>query len=105
MIITRVKPDPLDPLFTENLDFTIQMQLIPESERISPELAYRLIHQGTGLQVPGQFTAAEVQLIEKVTQDWDWRVDKNNSPACAARLLQFLELLCAPPSENQEGAL
>jgi hypothetical protein len=105
IIVTGVKPDRLEPLVSEPSDFPLQIQLIPESERISPELGYRLIHQETGLQVPGPFAAAEAQLIQKVTQYWDWRVDKNNKLACAARLLQFLEQLCTPPSDNKEGAI
>jgi hypothetical protein len=101
----RVESNPLDSLLPENSNYPLQIQSIPESERISPEFNCRLIHQATGLQVPGQFTAEEATLIQKVTQNWDWRIEKDNKPACAAQLLQFLEQLCAPSPGDKGGGV
>ena len=101
MFATKVESKPLD---FEGSPYPLSIQLIPADERILPELECHLIHQETGLRVPGQFTEAEAKLIQTVTQDWDWHTDKNNLPACAARLLQYLEQLCERTSENQEVA-
>lgn len=93
-----------EPLPFEDLLYPLVIQIIPPDERILPELSSRLIHRESGLQLPGHFTQTEANLIQKVSQYWDWSIDKNNRPACAARLLQYLEQLCAPPLKNQEEA-
>ncbi|WP_013320654.1 hypothetical protein [Gloeothece verrucosa] len=89
----------------EDTIYTLIIESIPLNERVLPEWEYRLIHHETGLQVPGQFTKAQAEQIQKVTQQWDWSVDKKNKPACAAQLLQFLEQLCAPSCKKQEGQI
>ncbi|WP_013321022.1 hypothetical protein [Gloeothece verrucosa] len=89
----------------EDSIYPLFLEFIPFNERVLPEWEYRLVHGETGLQIPGQFTKAQAELIEKVTRQWDWTVDKKNKPACAAQLLQFLEQLCAPSCKNQEGQI
>ncbi len=101
MFATKVESKPLN---FEGSPYPLSIQPIPADGRILPELECRLIHQETGLRVPGQFTEAEAKLIQTVTQNWDWQTDKNNLPACAARLLQYLEQLCERTSENEEVA-
>ncbi|WP_013321020.1 hypothetical protein [Gloeothece verrucosa] len=61
----------------EDSIYPLVIEFIPLNERVLPEWEYRLIHHETGLQVPGQFTKAQAQLIQKVTRQWDWTVDKN----------------------------
>ena len=101
MFATKVESKPLD---FEGSPYPLLIQPIPADKRILPEFYCRLIHQETGLRVPGQFTEEEAKLIQTVTQNWDWLTDKNNLPACAARLLQYLEQLCERTSENEEVA-
>jgi len=105
MMNARVNSDPLELLFAETSDYPLQIQPIPESERISLELDCSLIHRETGLYIPGQFTSEDAALIQAVTQDWDWHIEKNNKPACAAQLLPFLQAICAPPAHNKGGAI
>jgi hypothetical protein len=105
MMNARVNSDLLELLFAETSDYPLQIQPIPESERISLELGCSLIHRESGLHIPGQFTSEDATLIQAVTQDWDWRIEKNNKPACAAQLLQFLQAICAPPADNKGGAI
>jgi hypothetical protein len=99
MIISQIQAESLS---VEDSSYPLLIQPLAGSERIFPELAYRLIHRESGLQVPGQFTKQEAESIRTVTQNWDWSVDKHRKPACAARLLHFLEQLCSSPSDNQE---
>lgn len=82
----------------------LTIQPIPPDERLLPKLECRLTNPDTGLRVPGQFTQAEATLIQTVTRNWDWQVDKNNKPACAARLLAYLEQLCHSRPDRQEVA-
>ena len=101
MFATKVESKPLD---FEGSPYPLLIQPIPAEGRILPEFYCHLVHTATGLRVPGQFTEEEAKLIQTVTQDWDWQTDKNNLPACAARLLQDLEHLCEGTSENEEVA-
>ncbi|MGH2413573.1 MAG: hypothetical protein ACRDEA_07765, partial [Microcystaceae cyanobacterium] len=100
-MVARVEPEILS---VENSPYPLFIQPIPPSDRLLPELECRLVHQETGLQVPGQFTQAEARLIQAVTQKWDWRVDKHNKPACAGRLLWYLEQLCDSTSKQSSVA-
>jgi hypothetical protein len=102
MIISQILAESLS---VEDSSYPLFIQPLQESERIVPELAYRLVHRESGLQVPGQFTKQEAESIRTVTQNWDWSVDKHRKPACATRLLHFLEQLCSSPSDNQEVAV
>jgi hypothetical protein len=102
MIISQIQAESLS---VEDSSYPLFIQPLQESERIVPELAYRLVHRESGLQVPGQFTKQEAESIRTVTQNWDWSVDKHRKPACATRLLHFLEQLCSSPSDNQEVAV
>lgn len=102
MVQSKVEPESL-PL--EDLLYPLVIQIIPPDVRIILELSCRLIHQESGLQLPGHFTQTEANLIQKVSQHWDWSLDKNNKPACAARLLRYLEQLCAPSLKNKEEAV
>jgi hypothetical protein len=86
----------------EDLSYPLTLELIAPKQRISPELAYHLIHLETGLLVPGSFTQTEAKLIRHISLHWDWRVDKQNKPACAAQLLHLLEELCNSPSVIEE---
>ena len=102
MFISQIQAKPLS---VENSIYPLYIQSVPSNELVLAELGYRLIHQETRLQVPGHFTQEEAKLIQKVTQHWNWHVDKNNRPACATGLLHYLEQLCECASENQEVAL
>ncbi len=86
----------------EDLKDPLTLQLIAPKQRISPELAYHLIHTETGLLVPGAFTSTEAKLIRHISRNWDWRIDKQNKPACASKLRYLLEDLCNSPSVVQE---
>lgn len=90
------------PVSFQNSSYPLNLEIIAPLRRISPELAYHLIHTEIGLQVPGSFTEAEAKLIQHISRNWNWRIDKQNKPACAAQLLHFLEQLCAPSSLKQE---
>ncbi len=49
IVATRVESDRSDRLFSDNAQYALLIEPIPESERISPELGYHLIHQETKL--------------------------------------------------------
>ncbi|ACK70854.1 hypothetical protein PCC7424_2434 [Gloeothece citriformis PCC 7424] len=86
----------------EKSSHPLVIEFIPLNERVLPQWEYRLIHHESGLQIPGHFTQTEAQLICQVTRQWDWTVDKNHKPACAAQLLQLLEQVCATPCKSKE---
>lgn len=82
----------------------LRIATIPEPDRVFPDCCCRLIHRTWELEVPGQFTEAEAKLIQAITKDWNFSVDKNRKPRYAARLLQLLEQISTPTSSNQEVA-
>ncbi len=91
-------PQKLSP----SIVYPLTLESIATQKRISPELGYRLVHIETGRRVPGAFTESEALSIPQVTLHWDWQVDKNNRPACAGKLLHFLEQVCNPSSVIEE---
>jgi hypothetical protein len=68
---------------------------IPVNLAVGTEPVFCLVHQPTGLRVPGQFSAQEAEYILRVTEGWDWTVDlKTREPACRHRFLWLLEGIC-----------
>jgi len=83
-----------------------RIQPVPLDERIIPELDCRLIHttsqravcSAAPKAIAGQFTTVQARYIQTVTGQWNWQVDKSNSPACAKNLVRLPEQLCGRTS-------
>lgn len=57
-----------------------------------------LIHQESGLRIPGQFSYYEAQEVLVVSEKWDWELLDFNprTPRCSYRLLCLLNRVCTP---------
>lgn len=92
--LKKAVPDP-HPLKIERLPDTLQWW---DEER------YWLIHEASGLRVPGSFSIAEAQHIRAISKDWDWRVDiRDRKVACGIRLLSLAEAVCKRSLQRQGG--
>jgi len=86
--------------------YPLEIQAIPLNERIIPELDCLFIHKTSQRAVcsavpkaiAGQFTTVQALYIQTVTGQWNWQVDKSNSPACARNLVRLPEQLCGRTS-------
>lgn len=75
----------------------LRIQAIPAEVAIDSSERFLLIHQQSGLRIPGEFTRCEAEQILKVTHDWDWEVNPvTRKPGCRHRLLWLLESICKP---------
>jgi hypothetical protein len=73
----------------------LYIEPIPVSLAVGREQRFWLVHQPTGLRVPGQFSRQEAEYILSATEGWDWTVDlKTREPACRYRFLWLLEAIC-----------
>ena len=86
--------------------FPLQIEAIPDRDRLKPEWSCRLIHYKSGLKLSGQFTHDEAREILKTTRYWNFTVDKDRIPRCRSQLLCLLERICSdrPSSKKQEVA-
>jgi hypothetical protein len=101
--------------------YPLEIQAIPLNERIIPELDCLFIHKTSQRAVcsaapkavseaapkatAGQFTTVQALYIQTITGQWNWQVDKSNSPACPKNLVRLPEQLCGRASEEKEVGL
>jgi hypothetical protein len=79
-------PQPKHPLRIERLPDTLQWW---DEER------YWLIHEASGLRVPGAWSLAEARLIQDLSKHWNWSVDdRDRKVACGLQLLALAEAVC-----------
>ncbi len=97
---TALQPGSLDllALLDKKLESAaLRIEIIPTDATVGTGDRFYLIHQGSQLQVPGQFTYCEAKEILKLTCAWDWTVNpKTRVPACHYQLLNLLEDICTP---------
>ena len=82
---------------TEEVDqppYPLQIKAIFYENRINPNNYCKLVHYESGLNIPGQFTYGEAKEILETTRYWDFSLDKDSIPKCAARLRSLLENIC-----------
>lgn len=73
------------------------IQPIPAILTVGFEQRFWLVHQPSGLKLPGQFSYQEAEGILELTLLWDWEVDpKTRKPACHHYLLCLLKDICKP---------
>jgi len=84
-------------LLEKSKEQALSLEAVPIDLTVGVGERFWLIHQESGLRVPGQFNAAEVEHILKATEQWDWEIDlKTREPACRYRFLWLLESICKP---------
>lgn len=74
----------------------LQIEAVPWVMVVGDRPRFWLIHTESGLAVPGQYTESEAQAIARISSEWDWRIEGDRVPNCAADLVEFLESLCRP---------
>jgi hypothetical protein len=75
----------------------LYIETVPVNLTLGVEQRFWLVHQPTGLRVPGQFSRREAEYIFSATEKWDWEIDlKTREPACCYRFLWLLESICKP---------
>lgn len=86
--------------------FPLQIEAIPDRDRLKPEWGCRLIHYESDLRLGGQFTCDEAKKILQATRFWNFTLVKDKTPWCRNQLLSLLERVCSdcPPSSNREVA-
>jgi len=85
-------------LLEKSLEPALRIEVVPVDVTVGYSEKFCLIHQESGLRVPGQFTSCEAKEILKMTALWDWQVDlKTREPACRHYLVSLLEGICKPP--------
>jgi hypothetical protein len=68
---------------------------VPAVLTVGIEPRFWLIHQASGLRVPGQFSQSEAEFILKTTERWDWEIrHRPRTPDCSHHLLNLLNRVC-----------
>lgn len=92
-------------LLEKSLESALQIEPVPVNVTVGVEQRFWLVHQPTGLRVPGQFSQAEAEYILGVTEKWNWAIEyRPRTPNCNKRLLSLLTAVCTPPSKVLECA-
>lgn len=86
----RAIPDP-EP----TARYPLRIERLPDVLQGWDEQHYWLIHQESGLRVPGSFSLAEARYIREISKHWDWSIDGNRQVACALQLMELGEALCS----------
>lgn len=82
-------------LLKKSQEPAIRIELIPIHLTVGTDERFWIIHQESGLQVPGQFSRCEAEYILAATKEWNWAVDlKTREPACRLKPLRLLERIC-----------
>ncbi len=87
----------LDLLALEkSLEPPLQIEPVPVNVTVGVEQRFWLIHQASGLRVPGQFSQSEAEYILKATSEgWDWEIEyRPRTPNCSRRLFCLLSTIC-----------
>ena len=82
--------------------FPLQIEAIPDRDRLKPEWSCRLVHYESGLKLSGQFTHDEAREILQTTRYWNFALVKDRMPKCRGRLLSLLEKICNRPSSKKQ---
>ncbi len=84
-------------LLEKSLEPALRIEAVPVDVTVGYSEKFYLIHQESGLRVPGQFSRCEAEEILRVTAPWAWQVDlKTHEPACRHSLLCLLKDICKP---------
>lgn len=92
-------------LLEKSFGSALRIEAVPINVTVGSSEKFCLIHQASGLRVPGQFSRAEAEHILRVTEKWDWAIDyRPRTPNCNKRLLSLLTAVCTLPSKVLECA-
>ena len=84
-------------LLGKSLEPPLQIEPVPVNVTVGVEQRFWLIHQASGLRVPGQFSQSEAEFILKTTERWDWEIEyRPRTPNCSYRLLCLVNRVCTP---------
>lgn len=92
--ITQQKP--------EN-EYPLRIEQLPPALQWWKEEHFWLFHVETGLRVPGTWSLNEAELIQDLSRQWDWRVDKDRRVACGLQLSALAEAICKRSSHQIGG--
>ena len=95
----RIQPVPLDERIISELDCLL---IHTTSQRVVCSVAPKAVSEAAPKATAGQFTTVQALYIQTVTGQWNWQVDKSNSPACARNLVRLLEQVCDRALEERE---
>jgi hypothetical protein len=74
----------------------LRIECLPDVLQWWDEERYWLVHEASGLRVPGSWSLAEAELIQDLSKHWDWSVDDcDHKVACGIQLLSLTEAVCS----------
>jgi hypothetical protein len=92
-------------LLEKSLEPALRIELVPVNVAVGIGQRFWLIHQQSGLQVPGQLSQTEAEYILKTTEHWDWGIEyRPRTPNCNKRLLSLLTAVCTPQKVLERAA-
>ena len=89
-LLLKPQQSSLFPSKEDPSPYPLQITSIPHEQGLKPDWCCKLIHYESNLNLPGQFTIEEAQNIIEKTQYWDFSLDKDRKPRCAAEKLRSL---------------
>lgn len=85
------------------LEHSLKIERLPDTLQWWDEERYWLIHEASGLRVPGSWTADEAELIQDLSKGWDWSIDgRERKVACGFQLLALAEAVCKRSAKGGE---
>ena len=83
-----------EPQQKPETEYPLKIEPLPSALQWWEEERFWLFHIQTGLRVPGTWSLEEAELIQDLSRQWDWRVDKDRRVACGLQLLALAEAVC-----------
>ena len=83
--------------------YPLKIEPLPPAFQWWEEEHFWLIHIQSGLRVPGTWSLDEAELIQDLSQQWDWLVDKERRVASGLQLMALAEAVCKRSSHHKGG--
>lgn len=81
----------------------LRIERLPNALQWWDEERHWLVHDASGLQVPGSWSLAEAKLIQDLSKEWNWSVDSNRRVACGVQLMALAEAVCQRSAKGGEA--
>ncbi len=75
-------------------NYPLRIELLPPTLQWWDAPRYWLIHDASGLRVPGTWTKAEAELMQDLSKNWNWSVDSDRRVTCGVQLMALAEGIC-----------
>jgi hypothetical protein len=87
----------------QKTEYPLKLELLPAALQWWDEPRYWLIHDASGLRVPGSWSLREAGELQDLSKNWNWNLDKERRVDCGLQLMALAEAICKKSSLRKSG--